>query len=339
MRALRQAVEWPALVFALLFTSGACAGTAVTLDQTVEMQRRVESMLSSGGYSCAPRELALARANVEFARIELEQGEPSRATEHLAEADLQARAAEQLSSATRCIPNPAQQPAPATDAPDADGDGVADDDDTCPNEPEDRDAHFDIDGCPDADNDGDRIPDVSDRCPDQPEDTDALDADGCPRASTDRDGDGVEDSLDACPDVAGSIASKGCLRGKYRGVDVTDTALRLTEPIVFEGDTEKLAAESFAVLDTVAQILADNPEMTLEIQGHTDSRGEPDANQRISLERAAVVSRYLQARGVAPARLTAKGYGETRPIESNRTSQGRAINRRVELVRTDGGRQ
>lgn len=317
----------------------ACAGATVTAEQTDEMQRRVESMLSSGGYSCAPRELALARANVEFARMELEQGEPARASEHLAEADLQARAAEQLSAATRCVPNPAQRPAPAVDAPDADGDGIPDNEDTCPDEPEDRDAHLDNDGCPDADNDGDRIPDVVDRCPDQPEDVDAADADGCPRGATDRDGDGVEDSLDACPDVAGSIASRGCLRGKYRGVDVTDTALRLSEPIAFEGESEKLAPESFAVLDTVAQILSDYPEITIEIQGHTDSRGEPDANQRISQERAAVVSRYLQARGIAPARLTAKGYGETRPIESNRTSQGRAINRRVELIRTDGGRK
>jgi outer membrane protein OmpA-like peptidoglycan-associated protein len=276
---------------------------------------------------------------VEFARIELEQGEPSRAAEHLAEADLQARAAEQLSAATRCVPNPAQQPAPATDAPDADHDGFSDAEDTCPTEAEDRDGHLDMDGCPDLDNDGDHVPDASDRCPDQPENADGADGDGCPPASSDRDGDGVEDSLDACPDVAGSLASKGCLRGKYRGVDVTDTALRLTEPVAFEGDTERLLPESFAVLDTVAQILADNPNMTLEVQGHTDSRGEPDANARVSQRRAESVTKYLQARGVAAARLTAKGYGETRPIESNRTSQGRAINRRVELVRTDSGRQ
>ena len=325
-------------VVVLAVLASACAGGTVTLEQTVTMQRRVEAMLSSGGYSCAPRELALARANVEFARIELEQGEPSRAAEHLAEADLQARAAQQLSAATRCVPNPAQQPAPATDAPDADRDGLSDAEDTCPSEAEDRDGHLDMDGCPDLDNDGDHVPDASDRCPEQPEIADGADGDGCPPASSDRDGDGVEDSLDACPDVAGSLASKGCLRGKYRGVDVTDTALRLTEPVAFEGDTERLLAESFAVLDTVAQILADNPNMTLEVQGHTDSRGEPDVNQRVSQQRAESVTKYLQARGVAAARLTAKGYGETRPIESNRTSQGRAINRRVELVRTDGGR-
>jgi OmpA-OmpF porin, OOP family len=196
-----------------------------------------------------------------------------------------------------------------------------------------------MDGCPDTDNDGDGVPDTADRCPDQPEDTDGADGDGCPRASSDRDGDGVEDSLDACPDVAGSLASKGCLRGKYRGVDVTEEALRLSEPVAFEGETERLLPESFALLDTVAQILIDNPNMTLEVQGHTDSPGEPDRNQRLSQARAETVTKYLQARGVAAARLTAKGYGETRPIESNRTSQGRAINRRVELVRTDGGRQ
>jgi outer membrane protein OmpA-like peptidoglycan-associated protein len=328
-----------AALLALIATASACAGKQVTFDQTVEMQRRVESMLSSGGYSCAPRELALARANVEFARVELQQGEPSRAAEHLAEADLQARAAEQLSAATRCVPNPARQPAPATDAPDADRDGFSDAEDTCPSEPEDRDGHLDMDGCPDTDNDGDRVPDSADRCPDQPEDTDGADGDGCPRASSDRDGDGVEDSLDACPDVAGSLASKGCLRGKYRGVDVTDEALRLSEPVAFEGETERLLPESHALLDTVAQVLTDNPNMTLEVQGHTDSRGEPESNLRLSQARAETVTKYLQGRGVAAARLTAKGYGETRPIESNRTSQGRAINRRVELVRTDGGRQ
>lgn len=328
-------------VAALLWvvSASACGGARVTLDETIVMQRRVESMLSGGGYSCAPRELALARANVEFARVELRQGEPSRAAEHLAEADLQARAAEQLSAATRCVPNPAQRPAPATDAPDADRDGFSDAEDTCPTEPEDRDGHLDMDGCPDADNDGDHVPDTADRCPDQPEDTDGADGDGCPRASSDRDGDGVEDSLDACPDVAGSLASKGCLRGKYRGVDVTEEALRLSEPVAFEGETERLLPESFALLDTVAQILTDNPNMMLEVQGHTDSRGEPESNQRLSQARAETVTKYLQARGVAAARLTAKGYGETRPIESNRTSQGRAINRRVELVRTDGGRQ
>jgi len=318
---------------------GACAASAASIEQTDKMRRRVETMLTSGGYSCAPRELALARANVEFARIELEQGEIDRAAEHLAEADLQARAAEQLSAATRCVPNPSRQPAPATDAPDADGDGIGDDADTCPSEPEDRDGYLDMDGCPDFDNDGDGIPDVTDRCPDQPEDVDGPEADGCPRASADRDGDGVEDSLDACPDIAGSLASKGCLRGKYRGVDITDSALRLSEPIVFEGDTHKLGGESFAVLDTVVQILSDYPSITLEVQGHTDSRGEEEPNQRISEQHAAAVVAYLQSRGVAASRLTQKGYGETRPIESNRTSQGRAINRRIELVRTDGGRQ
>lgn len=326
------------MVSALCACVCACAGGSITIEQTVEMQRRVESMLSSGGYSCAPRELALARAHVEFARIELGQGELSRASEHLAEADLQARAAEQLSAATRCVPNPAQRPMLATDAPDADGDGISDLEDTCPNEPEDRDGHLDFDGCPDLDNDGDGIPDTLDRCPDQPADADAVDGDGCPRAASDRDGDGVEDSLDACPDVAGSIASKGCLRGKYRNVDITDEALRLSEPIVFEGGTARLAPESFALLDTVAQVLADYPGMTLEVQGHTDSRGEEAANQRISQARADAVTSYLQSKGVAAGRLTSKGYGETRPIESNRTSQGRAINRRVELVRTDGGR-
>ena len=82
--------------------------------------------------------------------------------------------------------------------PDADGDGVPDDDDRCPTDPEDRDGFEDADGCPDPDNDKDGIPDVSDKCPNDPEDKDGFeDADGCP--DPDNDKDGIPDVSDKCP--------------------------------------------------------------------------------------------------------------------------------------------
>jgi hypothetical protein len=82
---------------------------------------------------------------------------------------------------------------------DADGDGVPDKSDACPNEREDQDGFQDADGCPDPDNDGDGIPDLTDRCPDQPEDFDGFqDRDGCP--DPDNDGDGIPDGYDTCPD-------------------------------------------------------------------------------------------------------------------------------------------
>jgi outer membrane protein OmpA-like peptidoglycan-associated protein len=85
---------------------------------------------------------------------------------------------------------------------DRDGDGILDDKDRCPDEPEDRDGWEDDDGCPDPDNDGDGIPDLEDRCPNQAEDMDGeRDDDGCPETSLkDRDGDGILDMYDECPE-------------------------------------------------------------------------------------------------------------------------------------------
>jgi OmpA-OmpF porin, OOP family len=86
---------------------------------------------------------------------------------------------------------------------DADGDGIKDDEDRCPNDVEDFDGFEDDDGCPDPDNDRDGIPDAEDECPDIPEDFDGYeDHDGCPEANAgDRDGDGIPDEVDACPDT------------------------------------------------------------------------------------------------------------------------------------------
>ena len=75
--------------------------------------------------------------------------------------------------------------------------------------------------------------------------------------------------------------------------------------------------------------------MAIEVQGHTDDRGNDSHNMTLSDARAQSVREYLIAQGIDAARLTARGYGETTPIESNRTASGRAANRRVEFIRTD----
>ena len=334
-RSCRQAAFLSAVVLCL----SACAQAREVGAGIDGVQRRLERVLSAGAYYCAPRELALARAHLEFARVELTQGDPARAQDHLAEAELNARAAERLSPRDRCAgSSTGTSEIPHTEGPDADLDGVGDATDACPSEAEDSDGYLDADGCPDPDNDQDGQPDAVDRCPNQPEDLDGyLDGDGCP--DPDNDGDGVDDGLDRCPRERGAASSEGCPQLKYKGVEVTPKALRITEPVVFDGDTATMRSVSFPLLDTVVEVLKEHPEIRLEIQGHMDSSGDDQHSMKLSQSRAEAVLRYLVDHGIDSARLTAHGYGETRPIESNRTSQGREINRRVEFVRTDSARQ
>jgi outer membrane protein OmpA-like peptidoglycan-associated protein len=96
---------------------------------------------------------------------------------------------------------------------------------------------------------------------------------------------------------------------------------------------------SFPILNTVAQVMRDFPDINVEVQGHTDDRGSDSFNMRLSGERAEAVRQYLVQQGIAQNRLTARGYGETMPIDTNRTNAGRARNRRVEFVRTDANAQ
>jgi OOP family OmpA-OmpF porin len=97
----------------------------------------------------------------------------------------------------------------------------------------------------------------------------------------------------------------------------------------------ELTYDSLSVLDNVAASLHAWPEATIEIQGHTDSSGSADLNRALSMLRAEAVREYLIGKGIDPARMTAMGYGEDLPIGDNNTAEGAAMNRRVELVRTD----
>lgn len=107
------------------------------------------------------------------------------------------------------------------------------------------------------------------------------------------------------------------------------------EGVTFETDSAKLRPESREILDRVAESLRAWPEIRVEVQGHTDASGSTAHNLALSQARADAVRIHLAGRGVDPSRLTAKGYGESRPIAPNATREGKAKNRRVELVKLD----
>ena len=321
---------------AWLSGSAACAGETMR-DQArlARLERTLEDVIAAGAYVCAPHELALARANAEFARIELIQGNPDRAHEHMLEAEQNAGAARLLSPRDRCQATAIPVPDLSSGAvPDTDADGVPNTADRCPSDAEDRDGNHDADGCKDLDDDGDGLDEETDRCPKQAEDWDGhQDEDGCP--DLDNDADGVSDDRDACPFHAGTAALDGCTRNDYSGVTVLEKELRLANPLEFEDRTATIRSVSLPTLDALVTLLQERVHIKLEIAAHTDSQGDPESNQQLTQEQANAVARYLVEHGISAPRLTAKGYGDTRPIESNSTSRGRATNRRLELLRTD----
>ncbi len=241
---------------------------------------------------------------------------------------------------------------------DNDTDGVADGKDGAPNDPEDKDGFQDEDGVPDGDNDSDSVPDGSDGAPNDPEDKDGFQdedgvpdpdndgdtvldaADKCPLlaglpehggcAPADGDGDGVIDGEDKCPTEAGTVENKGCPL-----VQVTATNLVISDKVYFDNNADVIQERSFALLDAVAQSLATHPEVEeVSVEGHTDNVGKPAKNLKLSKRRAASVVKYLVDKGVAAERLKSKGFGQTNPIGSNDTEEGKGENRRVELVIT-----
>jgi outer membrane protein OmpA-like peptidoglycan-associated protein len=237
---------------------------------------------------------------------------------------------------------------------DNDGDGVLDTVDRCPDVAEDTDGHDDLDGCPDPDNDGDGVVDGEDSCPSEagPEATE-----GCP----DKDKDGVADRDDTCPAVAGLAKSGGCPDADGDGVGdprdvcpnepkdpredaarsdgcpkrviVTAQRIEMNETVYFDSGKTTIKSQSFALLDEVATVILRNPQIkSIEVGGHTDADGNDAKNLSLSLGRAESVVTYLVGRGVDKGRLTAVGFGETKPIDTNQSETGRARNRRVELV-------
>ncbi len=316
----------------LVFAAGCTQGPLLS-GRIRGLTTTVEDAEKNGAMLCAPRELAVAKSQLEFARVELDQGRASSAEAHLAKAEPNARAAIALSPPDRCAP---RSPDERRTPPDTDGDGIDDSRDQCLLEPEDHDGYLDDDGCPDLDNDGDGIPDDADQCKNEPEDFDGWhDDDGCP--DPDNDGDGVADVDDFCPNTPGVPGGDkpGC--PKKTLIVVTEKEIRITQQIQFEFNKATIKpGVSYKILDEIAGVLNDNPKITLEVQGHTDNVGSDAYNMHLSQSRADAVRSYLVLHGVAASRLVSKGYGFHQPLGPNTSEESRALNRRVQFIRTEG---
>jgi len=221
---------------------------------------------------------------------------------------------------------------------DSDHDGVPDGIDKCPNTP--VGAVVDAVGCP-IDSDHDGVPDGIDKCPNTPPGV-KVDATGCPlpAAALDSDGDGVPDALDKCPNTPRGtpVDAKGCpilfvtppaAPGAPAGAAPRPTYV--LKGVNFQTGRSVLTPLSYATLDQVAEVLVANPDIRIEIAGYTDNVGSRLVNTRLSQARALAVRAYLARKGVAPARMVARGFGPASPVAPNTTPAGRAQNRRVEL--------
>jgi len=247
---------------------------------------------------------------------------------------------------------------------DTDGDGVTDALDKCPGTP--RGAAVDVSGCPsDADRDG--VADGLDRCADTPAGA-RVDASGCPK---DSDRDGVSDGLDRCPDTPrrATVNAAGCPSdadkdGVFDGVDkcpetsaewavddegcpipVSETYQQFLDEksvsmdIQFESGKADILPVSEATLRRVGEVLADWPDAKVEIGGHTDSQGAEKFNSDLSKRRAESVKSWLTSNysDIKPRHLSTKGFGESKPVASNDTAEGRAQNRRVTFTLMNAG--
>ena len=213
-------------------------------------------------------------------------------------------------------------PASLNGCPDRDGDGIADKDDKCP----DVKGLAKYQGCPIPDTDGDGINDEEDKCKTVPG---VARYQGCPVPDTD--GDGINDEEDKCPNLAGVRENQGC---PAISEEVKEKVSIAAKNILFITGSAKLQKKSFKGLDDVVAIMKENPEIKLQIDGHTDAVGSDESNQILSDNRAASVKSYIVSKGIDESRITSAGHGESQPIADNKTAAGRQQNRRVEMVLT-----
>ncbi len=204
---------------------------------------------------------------------------------------------------------------------DLDGDGITDNVDDCPATP----GIPKFNGCPDTDGDG--IKDKDDRCPNE---KGPFATKGCPIRVGDSDKDGLPDNEDDCPLTPGPKSNKGCPEIKPEEKKAIEEAFK---NLLFESGKDVIMESSFNSLNKLASVLINQPHAQLSLEGHTDNVGDNEANLKLSQDRAASVKRYLQNKG-SRNKIETAGYGETRPVATNETSEGRQKNRRVEMKLT-----
>ena len=209
--------------------------------------------------------------------------------------------------------------------PDKDGDGIADKDDACP----DTAGLAAFKGCPDTDGDG--LADKDDKCPTV---AGPKSNGGCPVLDGDKDG--VPDLEDDCPIVAGPASNKGCPEVTQTVVEDLRVKARAIFFVTGKSTLDAAKPETATSLDAIKEVLKNYPTAKWEIEGHTDSTGSVKINQTLSEARAKTVVDALVQRGIKPEQISYKGYGSTKPVGSNKTKEGRAANRRTEVIFVGG---
>ncbi|MEO7979185.1 DUF5723 family protein [Flavobacterium sp.] len=203
---------------------------------------------------------------------------------------------------------------------DKDNDGILDKDDECPNIA----GPAANNGCPWKDKDNDGVLDKDDKCPDVAGPKENA---GCPWPDTD--GDGVLDKEDRCPNVKGTLANKGC-------PEVTTEVIKklndFSKSVLFDSSKATIKPESNDKLEGIVKVMDEYNNANFKLEGHTDSTGNVTKNLQLSKDRAAAVKDYLISKGISAERLSSEGYGITKPIATNKTVEGRAQNRRVEII-------
>lgn len=204
--------------------------------------------------------------------------------------------------------------------PDTDGDGLFDFLDECPTiaGPQEN------KGCPWPDTDGDGILDKDDKCPNL---VGPVKNDGCPYIDTDNDG--VLDKDDKCPNTPGPVENQGCPVIEKEEQEVLNTAF---DNLEFETGKDIIKQESLPSLTELATLLTKKEDWKLQIAGHTDNVGNDQNNMILSKKRAEAVKTFLISKGIDTKRLNVLYFGETMPIASNDTPEGRQKNRRVEMT-------
>ncbi len=292
MRLNDRLVAGLALAFAVSPALSCVSGGKVRADGEVIRSELVRAE-KQNAKRCAPREYALAEFNLDAADGELDEGNSVRAQDHIELAEDNVKKALVLSK--YCGPKQVvikEKQVAVVQALDRDGDGVPDSEDRCPDNPGPK----ELQGCPDRDGDG--VPDIDDKCPDQP----------------------------------GPASNGGCPVKVYKLVVRKKDKIEIKQQVHFATNKSKVLPDSFELLNEVASLFKDNPDIKkVRIEGHTDSVGSDSHNMKLSQDRANSVMAYIIKQGVDPTRMEAVGYGPSRPIESNATSSGRAANRRTEF--------